>query len=83
MGVAMPEITSQNELSAVKRALAEIRKLRARVDELEKGSAEPIAIVGLGLRVPGGATDETSFWDLLTEGRDVIGEVPHDRWAQL
>ncbi len=80
MGVAMPEMTGQNELSAVKRALAEIRKLRARVDELEKGSAEPIAIVGLGLRLPGGATDEASFWDLLTEGRDVISEVPPDRW---
>ncbi|MGA8528327.1 MAG: beta-ketoacyl synthase N-terminal-like domain-containing protein [Acidobacteriaceae bacterium] len=74
----MPEKTS--ELSPVKRALAEIRRLRARVDELEKDRSEPIAIVGVGLRLPGGATDEESFWELLTEGRDAIREVPPERW---
>ncbi len=76
----MPESTGGAELSPVKRALAEIRNLRARVNELENGSAEPIAIVGLGLRLPGGVADEASFWNLLVEGRDAIGEVPLDRW---
>jgi acyl transferase domain-containing protein/acyl carrier protein len=76
----MPEIPSGTELSPVKRALAEIRRLRARLNELEKGSAEPVAIVGVGLRLPGGVTDEKGFWDLLAEGRDVIREVPPDRW---
>jgi len=76
----MPEINSSAELSPVKRALAEIRRLRTRLHELEGGAVEPIAIVGLGLRLPGGVTDEDSFWDLLEEGRDAIGEVPPDRW---
>jgi acyl transferase domain-containing protein len=41
---------------------------------------EPIAIIGMGLRFPGGAADPDSFWKILDEGRDVITEVPADRW---
>ncbi len=74
----MPEPTG--ELSPVKRALAEIRRLRARVDELERVSTDPIAIVGMGLRLPGGVMDEESFWRLLAEGRDTIREIPPERW---
>ncbi len=76
----MPEINSATELSPVKRALAEIRRLRVRLDELESGSAEPVAIVGLGLRLPGDVKDEESFWNLLAAGHDPIGEIPRDRW---
>jgi acyl transferase domain-containing protein/acyl carrier protein len=39
----------------------------------------PIAIVGIGCRFPGGVTDAASFWQLLVEGRDAIGEIPGDR----
>ena len=68
------------ELSPVKRALHEIRTLRARVEELEAASHEPIAIIGVGLKFPGGAIDESSFWNLLAEGRDAITEIPRERW---
>ncbi|MEU2281080.1 aminotransferase class I/II-fold pyridoxal phosphate-dependent enzyme [Streptomyces sp. NPDC013178] len=40
---------------------------------------EPIAIVGMGCRFPG-APDVDSFWRLLLDGRDAVGEVPRDRW---
>ncbi|WLQ34499.1 acyltransferase domain-containing protein [Streptomyces castrisilvae] len=39
---------------------------------------EPIAIVGIGCRFPGGP-DPTSFWQLLSEGRDAVGPVPAAR----
>ncbi|MDX2080082.1 MAG: SDR family NAD(P)-dependent oxidoreductase [Terrimicrobiaceae bacterium] len=39
-----------------------------------------IAIVGLGCRFPGGINDPESFWKLLSEGREAVGEVPPDRW---
>ncbi|HEX3728602.1 MAG TPA: MupA/Atu3671 family FMN-dependent luciferase-like monooxygenase, partial [Opitutaceae bacterium] len=39
-----------------------------------------VAIVGLGLRLPGGAGDPAEFWRLLREGRDAITEVPRERW---
>ncbi|GAU68947.1 hypothetical protein SSP35_09_01910 [Streptomyces sp. NBRC 110611] len=44
------------------------------------GPAEPIAIVGMGCRFPGGVDGPRSFWDLLCEGRDAVTEVPADRW---
>jgi len=41
---------------------------------------EPIAIVGIGCRFPGGAQDAASFWDLLKNERSGIIETPPDRW---
>ncbi|ORB86283.1 polyketide synthase [Mycobacterium kansasii] len=42
--------------------------------------AEPIAVVGVGCRFPGNVTGPESFWQLLVDGVDTIGEVPPDRW---
>lgn len=41
---------------------------------------EGIAIIGIGCRFPGGVKDAESFWKLLEEGREAVGEVPADRW---
>ncbi|MDI1314628.1 type I polyketide synthase [Prosthecobacter sp.] len=46
----------------------------------EPTAADPIAIIGIGCRMPGGATDARSFWEMLMGGVDAIGEVPPDRW---
>nr|WRX36515.1 hypothetical protein [Cystobacterineae bacterium] len=43
-------------------------------------SDEPIAIVGMGCRFPGGVSNPESFWRLLDEGIDAIAEVPRSRW---
>ncbi len=43
-------------------------------------SPEPIAIVGIGCRLPGGIGSPQAFWDLLREGRDGITDVPASRW---
>ncbi|WP_394849578.1 SDR family NAD(P)-dependent oxidoreductase [Pendulispora brunnea] len=43
-------------------------------------SDEPVAIVGMALRLPGGANDAESFWRLLEEGRDAVGPIPPARW---
>ena len=42
---------------------------------------EPLAIVGIGCRLPGGADDWRSFWRLLEEGRDAVVDTPEDRWS--
>jgi acyl transferase domain-containing protein/SAM-dependent methyltransferase len=68
-------------LSPVKRALIEIRQLKQRVAELEGGLHEPIAIVGLGLRFPGGAVDASSFERLLWSGTDAVTAIPPERWS--
>ncbi|WP_197210256.1 beta-ketoacyl synthase N-terminal-like domain-containing protein [Synechococcus sp. CBW1004] len=41
---------------------------------------EPIAIVGIGCRLPGGVSGPEDLWALLREGREAIGEIPADRW---
>lgn len=41
---------------------------------------EHIAIIGIGCRFPGGVNDTESFWKILAEGRDVVSDVPADRW---
>lgn len=64
----------------MKRSLLELRKLRARLDEVESAAKEPIAIIGLGCRFPGGARDPQAFWELLMAGRDAIIETPLERW---
>ncbi|NMO16396.1 type I polyketide synthase [Pyxidicoccus fallax] len=43
-------------------------------------SDEPIAIVGMGCRFPGGISDPESFWRLLDNGIDATTEVPRTRW---
>jgi acyl transferase domain-containing protein/NADPH:quinone reductase-like Zn-dependent oxidoreductase len=65
---------------ALRRALSAIEQLQSRLDRAEQERHEPIAVVGLGCRLPGGASDPDALWQLLSEGRDAISEVPRDRW---
>jgi acyl transferase domain-containing protein len=72
--------SSADELSPVKRALLELRNMRARLEASERTRTEPIAIVGMGVRLPGGIATCDEFWTLLSDGRDAITEVPIERW---
>ena len=64
----------------MKQALLELKQMRAKLKVLESAKTEPIAIVGLGCRFPGGANNPEAFWQLLRDGVDAISEVPSDRW---
>jgi acyl transferase domain-containing protein/SAM-dependent methyltransferase len=71
---------TQEQLSPLKRAIVELREMRGKLDELERRKNDPIAIVGLGLRLPGGACDETSLWRMLAQGSDAVTEIPKEHW---
>lgn len=61
-------------------ALAALRKMRAKLEALERRRSEPLAIIGIGCRIPGGVTDPEGYWDLLQNGRHAVRKVPPDRW---
>jgi acyl transferase domain-containing protein len=67
------------ETSAAKLALA-ARQARADGQLADVLAAEPIAIVGLGCRFPGGGDSPEAFWRALADGVDAVRTVPADRW---
>ena len=69
-----------NELTPLKRAFLAIEDLQARLATAEQARREPIAIIGLGCRLPGGAGTPDELWGLLQDGVDAIGDIPADRW---
>ena len=66
-----------HHLSATKLALL-AKQAYAQVEEVLH--AEPIAVIGMGCRFPGGADNPQAYWDLLCSATDAIGETPVDRW---
>ncbi len=58
----------------------------ARTSDADRGSTpgaallEPVAIVGIGCRFPGGIEDPRGFWNLVASGVDAVGAIPPDRW---
>jgi acyl transferase domain-containing protein len=69
-----------NESSLLKQAFLAIQNLEVKLETAQRASKEPIAVIGIGCRFPGGASDSETFWDLLRSGRDAISIVPADRW---
>ncbi len=49
-------------------------------EKIETNTPEPIALVGIGCRLPGGGNDPESFWSMLINKVDATTEVPEDRW---
>ncbi|MGW9122000.1 type I polyketide synthase, partial [Streptomyces sp. NPDC055663] len=66
-------------LEYLKRATADLREARTRLREFEDRDREPIAIVGMSCRYPGGIGSPEDLWRLVENGGDGISEFPTDR----
>ncbi len=72
---------SQNDYRALlQQALVSLEQMEEKLRVAEGAQHEPLALVGMGFRFPGGANDVASYWKLLHNGIDAITEVPPSRW---
>src|SRR5690242_18208284 len=55
-------------------------ELQAKLEKLEGIRHEPIAVIGMGCRFPGGGDGPEAFWRVLRDGVDVVTEIPPSRW---
>jgi phthiocerol/phenolphthiocerol synthesis type-I polyketide synthase A len=70
----------QDRRAIITEALRKIDELSARLEIAEKSDTEPIAVVGMGCRFPGGVNNPAQYWQLLKGGDSGIVRVPPERW---
>ena len=64
----------------LREATLQIRSLRSELESVRQQQHEPIAIVGMACRFPGGADTPEAYWELLRNGVDAIADIPAQRW---
>src|SRR5450755_118586 len=63
----------------LKRLANDLNQARQRLVEVEAAQHEPVAVVGVGCRFPGGAASAQGLWDVVAGGVDAVGGFPADR----
>src|SRR6201998_2539931 len=71
---------SPDRRAIITEALRKIDDLTARLEIAEKSDTEPIAVVGMACRLPGGVDSPAQYWQFLKDGGNGVIRVPANRW---
>ncbi|MFD4137004.1 type I polyketide synthase [Streptomyces goshikiensis] len=72
-------VNEEKYLDYLKRATSDLREARRRLREVEERDQEPIAVVAMSCRYPGGIDTPERLWELVAGGADAVSPYPADR----
>ncbi|MEU5367128.1 type I polyketide synthase [Streptomyces sp. NPDC005925] len=71
--------TEEKLLEYLKRVTADLRQTERRLRDVESAGHEPIAVIGMACRLPGGVRSPEDFWELISAGGDAVAPLPGNR----